>query len=161
MLQDDVLAQLNQCDFDLLARREQNARRRLRLLALAHLKEGKSCTEVADALRVTRHAVMRWVNWFCSGGMERLAGMPHDWSTQRLPKSYEDAFRQAVERIRRERGAGRVRGEEIRQLLAEQFDVEYSLNGVYQLLKRLDMDLVSAPEVNSQAQHRNRNRTAS
>ena len=40
---------------------------------------------------------MRWVQWFTAGGVARLAGMPHDWSTQRLAKEYEEAFRQAVE----------------------------------------------------------------
>ncbi|WP_349282355.1 hypothetical protein [Polaromonas hydrogenivorans] len=28
---------------------------------------------MAAALRVTRHAVMRWVQWFTAGGVVRLA----------------------------------------------------------------------------------------
>lgn len=106
MLSQETLEQLQQIDFDRLARQEPNGRRRLRLLALAHLKERKNCTEVAQVLRVTRHAVMRWVKWFSSGGMERLAGLPYDWSTQRLPKTQEEAFRQAVDQLQRERGGG-------------------------------------------------------
>lgn len=51
--------------------------------------------------------------------------------------SQEEAFRQAVEQLQHRRGGGRVRGEEIRQLLAQQFSVDYTLNGVYELLKRL------------------------
>ena len=43
-----------------------------------------------------------------------------------------------------ERGGGRVRGEDIRQLLARQFSVAYSLNGVYDLLKRLGLVWISA-----------------
>lgn len=151
MLPQETLQQLQQYDFDKLARKESNGRRRLRLMALAHLKEGKSYTEVGMALRVTRHAVRRWVQWFTCGGMARLAGMPHDWSTQRLPRAQQEAFRQAVEQLQREHGGGRVRGEDIRQLLAQQFDVEYSLNGVYDLLKRLNMVWISARAVSPQA----------
>jgi len=44
-----------------------------------------------------------------------------------------------------------MRGEDIQQLLVQQFAVEYSLNGVYDLLKRLDMVWISARAVSPQA----------
>jgi transposase len=151
MLSQQIIDQLQPYDFDRLARKEPDGRRRLRLIALAHLKEGKSCREVSAALHACRHAVMRWVQWFIAGGVARLAGMPHDWSTQRLAKAQEEAFRQAVEQLQCECGGGRVRGEDIRQLLARQFGVAYSLSGVYDLMKRLGMVWISARTVSSSA----------
>jgi transposase len=71
--------------------------------------------------------------------------------TQRLEYSHDVSFRQAVEIVLCCRGGGRVRGEDIRQLLAEQFAVTYSLNGVYDLLKRLDMAWISARSVSPHA----------
>lgn len=94
---------------------------------------------------------MRWLNWFACGGVDRLAGTPHYWSTQRLPKAQEEAFRQAVEQLQDNRGGGRVRGEDIRRLLSEQFGVAYRLNGVYDLLKRLDMAWISARSISPHA----------
>jgi transposase len=146
MLTDETLQQLQRYNFDLLERQELNGQRRMRYIALAHLKDARNFTEVADALRVTRHSVMRWLKWFDCGGVD-LAGTPHFWSTQRPPKTQEEAFRQAVEQLQHRRGDGRVRGEDIRQLLAEQFAVSYSLNGVYDLLKRLDMAWISARSI--------------
>ena len=93
MLTDETLQQLQRYNFDLLARQELNGQRRMRYIALAHLKDGRKFTEVADALRVTRHSVMRWLKWFAGGGVDRLAGTPHYWSTQRFPKTQEEAFR--------------------------------------------------------------------
>jgi transposase len=151
MLSQETLERLQKYNFDLLARQEPSGRKRLRYMALAHLKDGKNVTEVAAALRVTRTAVLRWLRWFSGDGLGRLAGMPHAWSTQRLPKAQEEAFRQAVEQLQHSRGGGRIRGEDIRQLLAEQFEVGYTLNGVYELLKRLDMAWVSARSVSPQA----------
>ena len=151
LLQETLHEQLQQYDFDHLARKESDGRRRIRLLALAHLKEGRNCSEVADALRVTRHAVMRWLQWFAHGGLDRLAGVPHDWSTQRLPKAQEEAFRGAVEQMQAGRDGGRIRGEEIRQLLSEQFHIEYSLDGVYHLLKRLGMVWISVRSIHPEA----------
>ena len=95
--------------------------------------------ETALALRVTSRAVTQWLKWFVDEGLDRVAGIPHYWSPQRLPKTQEEAFRRAVEQLQDRRGGGRVRGEDIRQLLDEQFGVVYILNGVYELLKRLDM----------------------
>lgn len=93
MLSQHIIDQLQPYDFDRLAHKKKDGRRRLRLIALAHLKDGKSYTEVAAALRVTRHAVMRWVQWFTAGGVARLAGLPHDWSTaSALPKSRKRHF---------------------------------------------------------------------
>jgi transposase len=77
MLTHETLQQLQRYNFDLLACQEPNGQRRMRYVALAHLKDGKNFTEVASAFRVTRHAVMRWLKWFASGGVDRLAGTPH------------------------------------------------------------------------------------
>jgi len=97
MLTDETLQQLQRYNFDLLARQVLNGQRRMRYIVLTHLKDGKNFTEVADALRMTRHSFMRWLKWFAYGGVDHLAGTPHYWSTQRLSKTQEGDFRQTVE----------------------------------------------------------------
>lgn len=63
MLSREILQeQLAKYDFDQFVHKEANGRRRIRLL-VADLKEDKNCSEVTDALRVTRHAVIAG----CSG----------------------------------------------------------------------------------------------
>lgn len=151
VLREQLEEALQKFDFDGLARKQPNAQMRIRLLGLAHLKEGKNYSEAGRSLRVTRHAVMRWATWFVEGGIDRLAGIPHTWSPQRLPKAQEEALRVAIEQAQAERGGGRIRGEDIRQILREQFHQEYSLNGVYHLMKRLGMCWISARAVNPQA----------
>lgn len=128
---DKLNEQLQAFDFDALAHRQANAQRRLRLLGLAHLKEGKSYVAVAQSLRVTRHAVMRWADWFATDGIERLSGVPQGGRPPRLGKAQQEAVRRAIEQAQDARGGGRILREEIRQLLREQFHVDYSLNGVY------------------------------
>lgn len=151
ILREQLEEALQQFDFDGLARKHSDAQTRIRLLSLAHLKEGKNYSEAARSLRVTRHAVMRWATWLVEDGIDRLAGVPHTWSPQRLPKSQEEALRVAIEQAQAERGGGRIRGEDIRQILREQFHQEYSLNGVYHMMKRLGMSWISARAVSPQA----------
>ncbi len=76
MLTQEVLLQLQKYNFDLLARQEPSGRRRLRYLALAHIKDGKSASETALALRVTPRAVSQWLKWFVDEGLDRVAGIP-------------------------------------------------------------------------------------
>lgn len=94
MLTQETLLQLQKYNFDLLARQEPSRRRRPRYIALARIKDGKSPTETALALRVTPRTVTRWMKWLIEEGVDRLDGISHYWSTQRLPKTQEEAFRQ-------------------------------------------------------------------
>jgi hypothetical protein len=65
----------------------------MRHIGFAHLKDGRNFTGMADAFRVMRHSVIRWQKWFACAGVDRFAGTLHYWSTQRLPKVQEEAFR--------------------------------------------------------------------
>ena len=95
--------------------------------------------------------ITQWLKWFVDEGSDRLASVPHYWSPQRLPKTQEKVFRQVVEQLQQGRDGVRVHGENIRQLLAEQFGVAYTLNGVYELLKRLGMVWISTRSVSMNA----------
>jgi hypothetical protein len=55
--------------------------------------------------------------------------------SQRLPKEQEEPLRIAIGRAQAERGGGRIRGEDIRQLLHDQFHLDYRLNGVYHMIQ--------------------------
>ena len=61
MLTDETVQQLQRYNFDLLARQELNGPTTHALYRVSALKGRQELTEVADALRVTRHSVMRWL----------------------------------------------------------------------------------------------------
>ncbi|RYF50454.1 MAG: helix-turn-helix domain-containing protein, partial [Cytophagaceae bacterium] len=70
MLTQEALLQLHKYDFDLLARQEPSGRRRLRYMPLAHIKDGRSASETALALRVASRAVTQWLKWFVDEGLD-------------------------------------------------------------------------------------------
>lgn len=82
----------------------------MRDIASSHLKAGKNFTEVAFALRVICHSVMRWLTWFAWGGADRWRAHRITAGTQRRPKAPEEVFHQAVDQLEHSRGGGRVRG---------------------------------------------------
>ena len=63
---------IEQCDYDKLANTEGSPRERKRFLAFAHLREGKTFTEVATFVRVKLRSLMRWIRKFKTEGLEGL-----------------------------------------------------------------------------------------
>lgn len=61
---------IEQYDFDKLAKTEGNARERRRYVAFAHIREGKTFTQAAIAVRVKLRTLMNWVKEFRAEGLE-------------------------------------------------------------------------------------------
>ncbi|MDY6896032.1 MAG: IS630 family transposase [Thermotogota bacterium] len=128
-----------QDDFLSKYKTEANARVRIRMLGLAHIQEGKHFTDVARILKVSRKTVSSWLDRFISEGFDGLYDKPGRGRKPKLPASEEEHFKKIVLKHLSERNGGRIKGEEIRQILKDQFNVKYSLSGVYELLKRLKL----------------------
>ncbi|EGR0670148.1 helix-turn-helix domain-containing protein [Vibrio vulnificus] len=79
---------LNNLDFKKLANQQKSIQMKMRLLALAHCKDGHSRTQMAKFLKVSRTSVNKWVQTFLEEGLEGLQEKPrtsrpakHDNST--------------------------------------------------------------------------------
>ena len=131
-------------DFFELARHESEARTRLRLMGMGHLKAGKKQKEIAEFLGVSPETVRQWRIRFCEQGLEGLKEGARSGAPPVLSREKEEEFRQEVESMQKNREGGRVRGKEIQKMLKSQYGCCYSLNGVYVLLKRLGMVWISA-----------------
>ena len=143
-------------DFDKPYRLENDARCKIRLLAMLHLQEGKSYTEIAGLLKVERHTVSEWYNRFLLEGIDGLSDKPRSGRKPTLPSSEEANFKKVVLELQKERKGGRVKGEDVRQMLKSQFGAEYSLSGVYDLLNRLNIVWITGrsrhPEADAESQ---------
>ncbi|RZR26323.1 helix-turn-helix domain-containing protein, partial [Vibrio vulnificus] len=79
---------LNSTDFKKLASQQKSIQMKMRLLALAHFKDGHSRTQMAKFLKVSRTSVNERVQTFLEEGLEGLQEKPrtsrpakHDNST--------------------------------------------------------------------------------
>jgi len=130
-------------DFIGAYKKEPNPRKRIRLLGLSYLQEDKNFTEVGKLLKVGRQTVSSWLTRFTEGGFESLKDADRSGPKPHLAPEQELCFQQAVIDLQEQRNGGSISGEEIRELLATRFNAEYSLSGVYDLLKRLDMSWIT------------------
>lgn len=80
-------------DFDKLANTTGNARERRRFVAFAHIREGKTFTETAIAVRVKLRTLMNWVKKFKTERLEGLKDKPGRGAKPFLPEGHRAAFR--------------------------------------------------------------------
>ena len=126
---EEAVAELAAC-----VKAEKRAVNQVRLRAILLVARGGHVPAVAEALSVGERAVRNWVHRYNESGVD---GLRDARTGRRCQLSVEDQAR-LKERIRAgPRAADAVcslRGEDVRQILKDEFGVEYGLPGVYYLL---------------------------
>lgn len=147
---------IEQYDFDKLASTKGSPRERRRLLAFAHLREGKTFTEAAAFVRVKLRSLMRWVKNFKAEGLEGLKDKAGRGAKPLIPAEHRIAFRQAVLELQEGRTGGRIRGRDILELMQTKYGIDPTLKTVYNTLKRADLVWITGrsihPKANLEAQ---------
>ena len=130
---------INEYDFDKLSKTEGSARERRRYLAFAHIREGKSFTEVAAMIRVKLRTLMNWIVRFKKNGITGLKEKAGRGAKPHLPPESYEAFRSAVLELQAKRKGGRIKGRDILELMENKFGITPSRSSVYDTLKRADL----------------------
>jgi transposase len=145
------LEAVQQYDFDKLAKTEGNARERRRFVAFAHIREGKTFTETAIAVRVKLRTLMNWVKQFKTEGLEGLRDKPGRGAKPFLPVEHRAAFREAVLELQEKRVGGRIRGSDVLELMKTKYGVDPSLRTVYDTLKRAELVWITGRSIHPKA----------
>jgi transposase len=130
-------------DFVKLARKEKNARVKIRLLGLAHLQDGRSYKEVAELLKIEVSAPKRWIKRLAQGGVDNLQEQPGRGRRRWLSITQEQKFYKAVQALQGKRKGGRSRGKDIQNLLKEKFKINYAASSIYQVLHRCGLSWIT------------------
>ena len=143
-------------DFSKLSKKEGHARTRQRFLALSHLQDGATITDVANYVKVSRSTVYDWINRLEKEGLDGLQEKGGRGATPKLAKEHHEAFKQSVLELQDSRIGGRIRGSDVLDLMREKFGVDCSIDTVYRTLARVDLVWISGrskhPKSDLQAQ---------
>lgn len=135
---------MNAYDFGALAKREPNARVRIRLMGLAHLQEGNTITATAKMCRVQLCTIHDWLYRFKHGGIEALQDQQGQGRKPKLPKDQHQVFKIEVLELQNNRPGGRVKGLDVLKLMEEKLGIKCSLDTVYRTLARVNLVWISA-----------------
>ena len=134
---------LDDCDFTQLARQSRCVKEKQRLLILANLKEGKRRRDIVDVFKTSLSSVNRTLKRFQTSGPTDLKDRPRSGAPTKLSKAQRLAVKDRILALQQTRAGGRLTGEDIQALLAEEWQANYCLSAVYNLLHTLNLSWIS------------------
>ena len=122
--------------------RDSKQRDRYRAILLA--LEGHDAPAIARALGRSRGFVQRWVYVYRDHGLEAVSPKRQTGRPPNLPATKEEPFKQRFLAEPTEAdGVCTLRAKEAQRILQEEFGVEYTLPGIYDLLHRLGLSCLA------------------
>lgn len=109
-----------------------------RIRAIIGAMEGKTASEIGGELSCTIRWVQKWVGRYNQKGLDGLYDLARSGQPSKLRQEEQQAFRQRIaDGATIKDGVCALRGCDFRQILRQEFGVDYSLGGTYGLLHRL------------------------
>lgn len=131
-------------DFKKYMKDEKLAEIYIKLLGLSHVQEGKDCREAASIVKVHENTVQEWVRRFATKGLEGLKRQPGQGAHKKVDKKNLPEIKAGILALQSTRKGGRVRGYDIQQYLKDEWNVNYKLSAIYNLLHELNVVWISA-----------------
>lgn len=131
-------------DFQKLAKHSAHPREKIRLLAFAHLKDGKTVREAAEAVKTCRNALYIWLRNFREYGLNGLKEKGGRGAKPKISMAESEAFRNAVLELQKGRSGGRIKGQDVLDMMKSKFGVTCTKRSAYNHLKRANLVWVSA-----------------
>jgi transposase len=120
------------------SRQQRDAKQRDHSRAVVLALEGHSAPEIAQTLARSRRSVQLWVYAYRDQGLEGLGPKRQGGCPSKLPAAKQPSFRERLLAGPTARdGVCTLRAKDIQRILREEFGVEYTVAGVYDLLHRL------------------------
>ena len=120
------------------SRRQRDAKQRDRYRAILLAMEGHDAPAIGRTLGRSRAFVQRWVYTYRDHGLQAIAPKRQTGRPPHLPPEKETSFKERFLAEPTEAdGVCTLRAKDAQRILREEFGVEYTLGGIYDLLHRL------------------------
>jgi len=131
-------------ELDRLIRTTSNAKQRDRYRAVRLAIGGEMAADIQHALGRSRGFVQRWCYTYRDHGLHAVRPARQTGRPTTLPADQHEAFRRRVlDGPTEQDGVCALRGRDMQGILEREFGVRYTLSGVYELLERLDLVVLS------------------
>ena len=140
-----ILLPLNfhQYDFAKLARKESNPKNRIRLIAMANIKDGMTLQATSKVLKVHWKTLQNWLTSFRADGISGLYVKTTKYKPTKLPDEVKLWISKFVKTLYSDQIGGRMTGVQLLSLAKNHFSVECCLQTIYNTLHDLNLSWIS------------------
>jgi len=131
-------------DFVAMAKKESNGKNRLRLLAMAHIKDGKPLTQIAISLKIHWKTIQSWLYQFRQGGITNLYVKIKKTKPRKISPMIDNWIKQFIDKLNCSDQGGHITGRQLHNLIEEEFSIRCCLRSVYNALHRLNFSWITA-----------------
>ena len=121
-----------------------NASLKLRYMTVELFNDGKSRTEIAKILSVSRRLINEWITKYLSGGVNALALKKSPGRPPQLSLEEKEQLKLYVISHSVKPEGGRLIGSDIQQYIETTFGVSYKLRNVYRLMHELNLSWITS-----------------
>lgn len=113
---------------------------KIRLLAMHHLQQGYTLSDVSRFIGDTDQSVKEWLTWYGIGGLSYLQNKSFNRGRRKkLSPDQETALKEEVRKLQASRYGGKVTGNEVRQHIDALWGIHFATGSIYTVLRRLNL----------------------
>lgn len=126
-----------------LSKKEFNAKNKIRLLAMAHIKEGMSIQETGKALKTPWKTIQSWLWDFRKEGLSGLYVKTTKHKPAKITKEIRDWISDFMEKLYSNSVGGSITGVELHIVVQQHFNVKCCLQTIYNTLHSIGLSWIS------------------
>ena len=131
-------------DFISMAKKENNPKSRIRMIAMANIKEGKTLQQIADILKVHWKTIQSWLAQFRRNGINSLFAKTKRHKATKITKESEEWLVTFLTKLSTDDTGGRITGKQLQNIIMAEFSIKCCLRTVYNTLHRLNFSWISS-----------------
>jgi len=130
-------------DYIKLYKKEANPRNKIRLLAMAHIKNGVSLQDTAISIKTSWKTIYCWMSSFRKNGITGLYIKPTKYKPPKITKEIREWINEFVKSLYSDQVGGSITGKELLTIVQKHFSIKCCLQTIYNTLHSLNLRWIS------------------
>ena len=130
-------------DYSQLAKKELNPKNKIRLLAMANIKDGMSLKDTAHVLKTPWHTIQTWLQNFRKEGITGLYIKMTKYKPSKITAEIKSWIGEFMKTLYSSNVGGSITGKELLSIVQKHFSLDCCLQTIYNALHSLNLSWVS------------------
>lgn len=131
-------------NFVAMSKTEQNPKNRIRLIAMAHIQDGKTLKQTAESLKVHWSTIQTWLRNFRNLGIEHLYVKATKAKSSKISKPAEIWIVNFLTMLSNHATGGHITGRQLQSIIRKEFSIKCCLQTIYNTLHRLKFSWITS-----------------